>query len=864
MDKHQWERYFLYFCTYYKTKTVISMNTFKKCLPDILAVVLFVVIAAAYFFVPVSEGKVLHGNDATATVGAQREVNDYQNQTGKVSRWNNSIFSGMPTYQLAPSYDSMQPVNGIIKAYHLWLPDYIWYLFAYLLGFYILLRAFDFRQSLAALGSVIWAFSSYFLIIIAAGHMWKVMALAYLPPMIAGIVLAYRGKLLPGFIVTALFTAFEINANHVQMTYYYFFVILCMVIAFLAQAIKEKKMKRFWQATGVCIIAGLIGVAANASNLYHTYQYAKESMRGKSELVKKNTANQTSSGLDRDYITQWSYGIDETMTLLVPNAKGGASVPLSQNETAMAKQDYQVEQMLPQIYDGMPQYFGSQPGTSGPVYVGAFVLFLFILGLFIVKGPMKWALLAATILSILLSWGKNFMGLTNFFIDYVPMYAKFRTVASILVIAEFTIPLLAMMALKKIADDPKVLTRNMKFFWISLGLTAGVAVLVALMPGLMGPFIPEQESKMLNGIQGMTPDALNMITGSLATMRQAMVTSDAWRSVVIILIGAAVLLLFKAGKLKMPYMVGMLLVLCLVDMWQVDKRYLNDGMFVPKSEAAPTPAMSEADRMILQDKSKDYRVLNFASDTFNENQTAYYHHSIGGYHPAKLRRYQELIDQYIAPEMRATMQAIVNNNGNMAAVDGKKVYPVLNMLNTKYFILPLQSGATTALENPYALGNAWFVNKITYVGNANEEIDNVGKIDLRHEAVADKKFEAALKQSAENDSTAKVLLKSYAPDEIAYDVQSEKGGVVVFSEVYYPEWTATVDGKPAEVGRVDYVLRAVNVAPGSHKVVLTFHPKSVTTTEAIAYGALIIMLLAVVAGIVLAFRKPKEINKPED
>ena len=430
------------------------MKFLKKYLLDILVVIAFAIISFVYFMPADMDGRILFRHDAAAGKGLGHEKELFQQQTGETTRWTNSVFGGMPTYQMSPSYDSNQVLSQIVKAYHLWLPDYVWYVFVYLLGFYIMLRAFNFRQSLAALGSIIWAFSSYFFIIIAAGHIWKVWALAYLPPMIAGVVLAYRGKYLKGLLLTAIFSAFEVQANHVQMTYYYLFIILFMVIAFLADAIKKGELARFGKATAVCVVGALIGISLNLSNLYHTWQYGQETMRGKSELVKKNSANQTSSGLDRDYITQWSYGIDETWTLLVPDAKGGASVPLAQNEKAMEKADPN----FVQIYQQLGQYWGNQPGTSGPVYVGAFVCMLFILGLFIVKGPMKWALLAATVLSILLAWGRNFMPFTNFFLDYIPMYAKFRTVASILVIAEFTIPLLAMMALKKIVDEPEVLT----------------------------------------------------------------------------------------------------------------------------------------------------------------------------------------------------------------------------------------------------------------------------------------------------------------------------------------------------------------------------------------------------------------------
>ena len=831
------------------------MRTYKKFLPDVVVVLVFAIISFAYFLVPVTQGKILFQHDASAGVGSAQELTEYQNRTGETTRWTNSIFGGMPTYQMSPSYQSTDGLSQVMNAYHLWLPDNVWFLFAYLLGFYILLRAFDFRQTLAALGSIMWAFSSYFLIIIAAGHLWKVMALAYLPPMIAGIVLAYRGRYLSGFIVTALFTAFEIKANHVQMTYYYLFIILFMVIAYLVKAVREKQLTGFMKSTGVVAAAAVIGIAINLSSLYHTWQYQKESMRGKSELVKKDAANQTSSGLDRDYITQWSYGIDETLTLLVPDAKGGATVPLSKNATAMAKADPQIQSMIPQLYDAIPQYFGTQPGTSGPVYVGAFVLFLFILGLFIVRGSMKWALLAATVLSVLLAWGHNFMGFTNFFLDYIPMYAKFRTVASILVIAEFTIPLLAALALKKIVDEPEVLTKQMKFVYISLALTAGVALLIALFPGMMEPFISDQERQMITSIQGMDGNTANTILSNIAAMREAMVSADAWRSVIIILIGFALLFLYKMKKLRAEYMVICMAVLCLVDMWQVDKRYLNDEMFVPKSERDMPHQATSTDLAIMKDKSLDYRVLNLASNTFNENETSFFHKSIGGYHPAKLRRYQEMIDAYIAPEMQAAMQAIAAKNGNMQEVDGAKVFPVLNMLNTKYFILPLQGGATMPLQNIYAQGNGWFVDKINYVADANAEYAGVDKIDVRHEAVADKKFEAALGQAKANDSTAIVKLDKYEPNNLQYTVNSKNGGVVVFSEIYYPGWTATIDGQPAELGRVNYILRAVNVKPGKHTVVLDFHPTSISTTETIAYIAIVILLLAIAGAGYMEWRK---------
>lgn len=846
------------------------MKTLKRFLPDILVVLLFAVIAFAYFFPADTEGRILYRHDSSAGRGSGQELTEYYQRTGERTRWTNSLFSGMPTYQMAPSYDSQQVLNEVGKFYHLWLPENVWYVFAYLLGFYILLRAFDFRRELAVLGSIIWAFSSYFFIIIAAGHIWKVIALAYLPPMIAGIVLAYRGKYVWGFVITALFTALEIQANHVQMTYYYLFIIAFMVLAYLWDAVRNHRLAQFGKATGVCFVAAALGVVINLSNLYHTWQYTQESMRGKSELVKKNSANQTSSGLDRDYITQWSYGIDETWTLLVPNTKGGASMPLAMNEKAMEKADPQFYQ----IYQQLGQYWGNQPGTSGPVYVGAFVLMLFVLGLFIVKGPMKWALFLATGLSILLSWGHNFMWFTDLFLDYVPMYAKFRTVASILVIAEFTIPLLAMLALKKIFDTPDFFTQkiriylgtskhpiiahnttNMFWLWVSFIATGGMALLFAIMPSI---FFPDYVSASeLEAMKQIPSEYLGPLLSNLQEIRISIFTADCWRTFFVIVLGTAVLLLLRMEKIQPKYAVGAIIVLCLVDMWQVNKRYLNDGMFVERSVRETPQQETATDRQIMQDKAPDYRVLNLASNTFNENETSYYHKSIGGYHAAKLRRYQEMIDQYIGKEMRDMQGAIVNAQGDMTRVAGDSIYPVLNMLNTKYVILPLQGGQTAPLLNPYAFGNAWFVDRISYVDNANAEIDAVGKLNLRHEAVADSKFKDVLGEPVAQQSNAVVTLKKYEPNELTYTVESQKGGIVVFSEVYYPGWTATVDGTDTPVGRVNYILRAINVKPGKHTVVLTFKPASVKNTETAAYVAYLLLVLAIAAGVFFEMKRRK-------
>ena len=832
------------------------MSTLKKCLPDILAVLLFAVLAFAYFFPADIEGRILYRHDASAGRGAGQEAIEYYQKTGERSRWTNALFGGMPTYQTAPAYGSTNLLTKAVDAYHLWLPENVWYLFVYLLGFYILLRAFDFRQHLAALGSILWAFSTYFLIIIAAGHIWKVWALAYLPPMIAGLVLAYKGRYLWGLLLTAVFTAFEINANHVQMTYYYLFVILLMVIAWLVEAIREKQLVRFAKATGVVVAGAAIGVAVNLSNLYHTWEYGQESMRGKSELVKQNTDNQTSSGLERDYITQWSYGIDETWTLLIPNAKGGShNIRLGEDASAMEKSDPQLAEYVGQWY----QYWGEQPFTAGPVYVGAFLMMLFILGLMIVKGPMKWALLAATVLSILLSWGKNFMGLTDFFIDYVPLYAKFRTVSSILVIAEFTIPLLGMLALKEVltvyglqfthdgqqgVDKASASRRQStvkKCIFISFGLTAGFSLLFALFPKAFFDFISTTDMSQLS--QMVPKEYLAPLLESIGNVRQAIFTADCWRSFWIIVLGTVLLLAYCYGKLRAVYAVCAILILSLVDLWQVNKRYLNDGMFVSAEEREQPQQKTATDEQILRDTNLDYRVLNLASNTFNENETSYYHKSIGGYHAAKLRRYQELVDAYISSEMQALFSALSAAGGDMTAVKGDSIWPVLNMLNTKYFILPLQGGQTVPVQNTYVYGNAWFVDRLDYVKTANEELDAVGRIDLRHQAVADEKFRSQLGEAVMQDTASVVTITAYEPNRLTYDVNSGKGGVLVFSEIYYPGWTATVDGLPVELGRVDYLLRALHIQPGKHQVELAFFPKTVDRTETIAYVALAVLLL---------------------
>lgn len=828
------------------------MNLLKKILPDVVAILLFALISFVYFYPAVPEGRILSQHDSVAGIGSGEEAKEYLQRTGERTRWTNSIFGGMPTYQMSPSYKSTDTLKSVENLYHLYLPQYVWYVFVMLLGFYILLRAFDFSVWLSSLGAIIWAFSSYFFIIIAAGHIWKFITLAYIPPTIAGMVLAYKGKYIRGALLTAIFVAFQIMSNHVQMSYYFLFVMLFMVIAYGVSAYQKKELPKFFKATAIIAIAGILGVCVNLSNLYHTYEYSKETMRGKSELVKPNNDNQTKGGLERDYITQWSYGIGETFSLLVPNVKGGASVPLAANEKAMEKAD----SMYGGIYSQIGQYWGEQPGTSGPVYVGAFVMFLFVLGMFIVKGPMKWALVVATLLSILLSWGRNFMGFTDFFLDYIPLYDKFRAVSSILVIAEFTIPLLAMLALKEVIYKPEIIREKKREFIASFVLTGGIALLFAVAPRLFfSSFVSTMEMAAFQ--DGIPQDQLVAFLTNLEDIRVSILTSDAWRSFFIVLVGVAILFFYSRKKINGKLTVIALVTLSLIDMWSVNKRYLYDDQFVDKSKQEITFNPTETDKYILQDRTLDYRVLNMASSTFNENNTSYWHKSIGGYHAAKLRRYQEMIEYHISPEINALFKEVSDASGDITKVDPTK-FPVINMLNTRYFIFPLQGGKTVPLKNPYTFGNAWFVKDVKYVENANQEIESIKGVDLQKSAIVDKKFAEAIKP-VDVDPMSTIKLISYEPNKLEYDVDSKTGGAVVFSEIYYPGWKSFIDGKEVAHGRANYILRAMNVPSGKHTITFTFDPDSIHVTETIAFLAIaliVIMCFAYISYII--FRRVKK------
>lgn len=865
----------------------------RTILMEVAVIVFFAAIASAYFY-PAFKGMRLGAEDNTANDGLKVEINNYREQhDGETPRWINSIFSGMPTYQISPSYDSMKPMGFVEKLYHLGLPDYVWYVFASMLGFYILLRAFDFRRWMAVLGAVVWAFSSYFFIIIAAGHLWKAITLAYIPPTIAGVVLCFKGKYLWGFIITAVFATLQIGGNHVQMTYYFLIPELLMFGAFVIQCVRKKKIAHLLKATAIIAASVVIAIGLNASNLYHTYKYSQDTMRGKSELVKEGKQDdQTDDGLERSYITQWSYGISETWSLLIPNIKGGTSnAPLSESKTAMKKADPQINMMG--IYNQLPQYFGEQPGTSGPVYVGALICMLFIMALFVIpnKNAWKWVLIASTVLSVFLAWGKNFMWFTNIFIDYIPLYSKFRTVSSILVVAEFTIPLLAMMGLKRFFEGMADAQQRPKMFralTYSTAITLVFCLFFAMAPTALGDCLSTMEKESI--YQQLDPQSANMIVASVSEMRAAMLTADAWRSALIIIIGAAILGLYymtarkNNGKVSWTTSASigaLIIVLCLGDMWLINKRYMNNDLFhAPAAQLLPEKTPLDDYILSKSGDKRDYRVLNMTVSTFNDNTTSFYYNSIGGYHPAKLRRYQELIETRITEEYPRMMQdlftierldtaAMVKSGNlqmpiyNLSEVNADTICPVLNMLNTRWVIYGNEN-TQYPYENTTAYGNAWFVDSLKIVDNANQELDALKTVSPRRFAIVDKQFAQVLGgNTLPADSADYVKLTNISSTHVEYEASSKKGGVAVFSEIYYPGWEAAIDGKPADLARANYVLRAMNIPAGKHKIEMNFNPQSVKTTETIAYVCLAILLLAIVLAAFLLWKKSRTNETPQ-
>lgn len=807
----------------------------KGFLHSLLGVGILLVITLVYFYPDVFEGNVLRQHDTLQGVANGQEAAAFAEATGETTRWTNSLFSGMPTFQISPSYGSSKLISTVERAYSLWLPNPANLVFIMMLGFYILMLAMRTRWYVALLGAIAYGFSSYFFIIIGAGHIWKFSTLAYVPPTIAGIILCYRGKYIGGGVLAAFFAMLQIAANHIQMTYYFLFVIVALVIAFFVEHKRANTLKKWAKATGVLAVAAALAVGANLPSLYNTYEYSKQTMRGGHSELAVATANSTKGGLDKNYITQWSYGISETFSLLIPNIKGGATiiptdgqnVQTSMAEVEQVKEDYQKGKIDYQTYSNLqmfPQYFGDQPMTNGPVYVGALIFALFILGLIIVKGPVKWALFAVTVLSVALSWGHNMMWLTDWFIDHFPLYNKFRTVASILVIAEFTMPLLAALALQKIVTTPDFFKLHSKAFFGSFGISIFFCLLGMMAPSVFGSGISQMEADMFAEYAAQGYD-LSPLYASLQDARMAMVSADALRSFVFLVIGAALFWLYFKNILKKEALCGALLVVVLIDMYPVDKRYLNTKSFSMKpAMAQQTIEPRPVDLQILQDTVMNYRVMDLSR--FGDAMPSYFHKCIGGYHAAKLTRYQDLIDRQIS----------------------KNNVEVLNMLNAKYLVVD----DTTAHINPEALGNGWFVDKVTYVKGAQAEMAVLDTLHTAVGAVADESFRSVLGEAKAVMPGDTIIETVYKPNELHYKTISRNGGLAVFSEIYFPwGWTATVDGKEVPVGRVNYVLRALQLPAGEHTVVFRFDPQSVHATETVAYASVALIYLALIGAFLL-------------
>lgn len=809
----------------------MNLKLSDKTLYSLLAVALLALTAFLFFCPDDIEGNVLQQHDIQQGIANGQEGKAFHEATGETTRWTNSLFGGMPNFQIAPSYPAGKAIGWIWNVYTLGLPSPANLLFAMMAGFFIMCLCFRFKWYNALFASIAWGFSSYFIIIIGAGHIWKFVTLAYIPPTIGGIALCYRGKYLPGAALAALFGALQLQSNHPQMSYYFLFVIFAMVVAWLCLAIREHRIRQWGMATACVIAAGILAVGANSASLYNSYEYSKETVRGRATDLTPPPGTET-GGMSRSAITAWSYGIDETMSLLIPNVKGGATIKpvagesslLSLADTGKADELSLAPEEL-QFLSQFPQYFGNQPMTNGPVYVGAFVLLLAILALFTVNTPMKWALFAVSILAILLSWGHNFEAFTDFFIDNFPGYNKFRAVASILVIVEFTIPLLAIMAVRKMLETENYLQRFGMVFYTVFGLGAIVCFLGWVAPSMFGEPYSASEIQQLQQAGAFSNPQYYNILNAIRETRLSLVSTDSLRSLAFILLGALVIFLYLKGAVKnRAVFVCMLTAVMLIDLFSVGKRYVNSENFTRPALEDVTFNKTAADEAILKDTS-NYRVYDVQG--LYSARSSYFHKTIGGYHAAKLTRYNDLLDRQIS-------------KGNMG---------VINMLNTKYFL----SGEQYE-RNPGALGNAWFVDTISYVADADSEMAALDSLDTATAAVADAKFRETLGNAIPKSLGDTIYETSYAPNALTYSVNSAKGGIAVFSEIYFPwGWTATVDGKETQIGRVNYTLRALRVPAGRHEIRFSFDPKSVRVTNNISIASVsVIYILCAISLLLLA------------
>ncbi len=793
-------------------------------LPHIVAIILFIIISFSYFF-PVLEGKTLKANDSMVSTINSKEIRDYREKYKQEPLWTNSIFSGMPAYLISVKFPGnlLKHLDTALRVFK--MPVSV--LFLSMAGFYLMLLLFGVNPWLSVAGAIAYGLSSFFFQILAAGHNTQAIALAYMAPTIGGIYYAYRKDVIKGALLTAFMLSLEILANHAQITYYAFICLLIFIIIEFIGSVRNKTLPKFLKTSLVLIIPVVIAIGVNFGNLYTINEYGKYSTRGKSDLVSNDKVR--SKGLDRDYIVSWSYGIDETMNLLIPNYKGGSTKPFDKNsETVKALRQNNAGSAVNQVM----KYWGTQPNTEGPHYMGAIVIFLFILGIVVLKGNEKWWLLIATVLSVMLAWGKNFMPLTNLFIDFFPGYNKFRAVTMILIIAQFCIPLMGFLALRDFYNGTLTKKDMMKGLKIAGGITGGILLFILLFPGIAGSFLNSYEK-----------DYPSWLTQALVSDRKALLRADTLRSLVFAAIGAGILIAYVSDKLKKEYSIVLLAFFILIDLWSADKRYLGSDRFERQSAIQKTFTPSVADAAILQDKSY-HRVLNLSVSTFNDNSpTSWFHKSVGGYHGAKLERYQELIDSSLFRELMIFSDAFDKKPSTV-----EELLPVftkttsLNMLNTKYVIY---NSEAPPLVNPNAMGNAWFVQTAVMAGNANEELALLKTIDISREAAIDVKFSDLVRSTAfDVDSADKIELVSYQPNELEYKYTAGGERLAVFSEIYYPAgWLCYIDGNESSYFRANYVLRGMILPSGSHSVKFTFKPSSYYNGNKVSLASSLILIL---------------------
>jgi hypothetical protein len=827
-------------------------NTFfqknKQILSFLAAIIAFAVITWVYFS-PVLQGKRIKQHDMEMHKGMAQELTEYRETTGETALWTNAPFGGMPAWNItAPQKTNL--FDYVHKGFSIGLPSPLGSVFISMLGFFILLLVLDCGFWVSVAGALAYGFTSYLFIVIGAGHNAKAVAMAYMPPVIAGILLTYRGKYLWGGLLTAVALALEIRANHLQITYYLLLIIGILIIAEFIADLKEKKLVHFIKASLILVVVAIISTLTFTTKLYANYEFGKETTRGKPVLT-RNEANQT-KGLDRDYITQWSYGKGETWSLLIPNAKGGASAYIGSKNPSLEKADSRFRQSIAQSN----AYWGDQPGTSGPVYVGAIVVFLFVFGALTIKGKLKWALLVATLLSILLSWGKNFMGFTNFFLDYLPGYDKFRAVSMTLVIAEVTMPLLGFLGLAEIAKNPDSFKKNQKNFFIALGVTAGICLLFYIAPKLFFSFFSQSEAEQFAQLSSGKDGAIYAsFATQLENVRIAIFRKDAMRSLLFILFAAVPLFLYGKGKLKAQIAFPILAALVLVDMYPIDRRYLNNDNFIPKRQFDKPFTASAANQYILNDKTLDFRVADITKDAFNDASTCYFHKSIGGYSGAKLRRYQDIISQYLGNELNQLRSAKSGED----MIQSLSQLKVLNMLNTKYIIYNPNS---QPFQNPFAFGNAWLVNDIQWVDTPNEEFDAISTTDLQHTAIMHKEFQTQAGNYNPAGGEGSITLTDYKPNQVTYRFEANEDKLVVFSEIWTSKgWTMHMDGQEHPILRANYLLRAAMIPAGNHEIVMRYEPSIWRIGGIISLVSSLSILLAVVIAVIFTIKKQKVESK---